>query len=48
MSDSHDQGGEDGGMYSFGQQEISAIDMHLIRLEDLRRQQNEELLVRPS
>ena len=26
-------------------QELSAIDVHLIRLEDLRRQQNEELLV---
>ena len=48
MSDSQNQGGGDGGMYSFAQQELSAIDMHLIRLEDLRRQQNEELLVRPT
>eukprot|EP01043_Picozoa_sp_COSAG02_P055800 COSAG02_NODE_6529_length_3517_cov_89.205676_4_plen_609_part_00 len=48
MSDSQNQGDGDGGMYSFAQQELSAIDMHLIRLEDLRRQQNEELLVRPT
>ncbi len=46
MSDSQNQDGGDGGMYSFAQPELSAIDMHLIRLEDLRRQQNEELLVR--
>ena len=48
MSDSQNPGGGDGGMYSFVQHELSAIDMHLIRLEDLRRQQNEELLVRPT
>ena len=47
MYDSQQDGGDNGGgMYSFEQPELSAIDVHLIRLEDLRRQQNEELLVR--
>lgn len=47
ISGPYNQDSGEGGMYSFEQQELSVIDMHLIRLEDLRRQQNEELLVRP-